>query len=163
MFGIFCTINIQKCFEAYNKWEEMLYLTILIPKKSLDMVSFRGVKSPKSKCDHKCTVGGGGQRLRNFVPKKIILAASLVQFSTPYFWKNSMSIIHRQHKRRFKVLHWWVGICLIWTCIKLQSKRRHFPTKIHSMFGANFSWEIAISSPVLTLLHMIFFNFGPRK
>ena len=106
-----------------------------------------------------CT-GGGDQRLRNFVPKKKTYFWPLplaVQFSTTYFWKNSMSIIHRQDERRFKVLIRCVR-AYAWYEETCTSKRRHFPTNIHSMFGANFSWEIAISSPVLKLLNY-FFNF----
>ena len=62
----------------------MLCLTIsdasLIPKKSLDMVGFRGVKSPKSKCDQNM-YRRGGSAFKEFCPKKnIFLAAS---FSGP--------------------------------------------------------------------------------
>ena len=53
----------------------MLCLTIsdasLIPKKSLDMVSFRGVKSPKSKCDQNM-YRRGGSAFKEFCPKKTL-------------------------------------------------------------------------------------------
>ena len=54
----------------------MLCLTIsdasLIPKKSLDMVGFRGVKSPKSKCDQNMYRRGGSAFKEFFPPKKLV-------------------------------------------------------------------------------------------
>ena len=59
----------------------MLYLTILIKKKSLLIWSVSGGSRVLNQNVTKTCTGGGDQRLRNFVPKKnIFLAAS---FSGP--------------------------------------------------------------------------------
>ena len=76
------------------------------------MVSLRGVKSPKSKCDQNM-YRRGDQRLRNFVPKKHFLAAS---FNGPilnaiFLKEFNVNYAQRQHERRFKIYH--KGVCLI--------------------------------------------------
>ena len=137
-------------------------MLVWFQKKSLEMVAFRGVKSPKWKCDQKCSEGGA-QRLRNFVLKKLFFGYSLQWSNSQHsIFENQMSIYaQRQHKRRFKVLQ--KGVCLILGYLHwIAEQKTTFSNKHTLLVWSQFQMgkektllyviEIAISSPVLKLV-----------